>query len=707
MRFPLLVLFLLLPCLQAAQPRCWRLGGAAEPRTLRASGFRLLLVTAEHAGGVLKLRAGLQNISKSPARPPLPVQQPFVMLRKASGGSNVPCSEVGMSWLGGGPPQLRPGEAVFAELSFPWSEDDLHDILVLDIGSHAPLKFLLNNAAAFTAPDLSKAEGQVMMLDAALEPLNAGNQHIRLRLGQMRCAEGALTMEAGFTNIARFPLTLERCPAGGEAMMMGSDGQALRLIEVRGGIVQRIAPPGAWAPGDENRGILRFEMPHPHAASRLWFRFPGYPDLPLLFDEKNSIWVVDHAHKQTPVVTAARLHALAEQKLFEHVSAFWSDVSKKVREGRFQEAQARLELDQPSELFQQIDRIAFDAFEIQPVAEQGLSLENGGLRVVALQLNCRLKGQQGGNGFYTGMLARMDAATDGGWKVKALTFPSGPPFWSRGYTRVLRAPHHLVVHKDRPADLLQARELAGEFEQAWAHLSVTGLPMGATFVGFLCTDQGDFEILSGADPGSASGAVPGVTIEEKGRLRTYNLAMYANKAGLRSHRLLSGRANDQQVMVEHELVHLSLGEWSRGWTPGWLVEGTAVYFSSENFAERASEVMQAVRHGMNLSELTRHGTLRREKDDLAERFNRYMLSTYAVAWIAKTFGEKKLIELYRAYADEFPAAWKRSGGGIDYDNEEGPVKQAARLQVTELLLKKHLGVDLARIEAQVIGVLGR
>jgi hypothetical protein len=305
------------------------------------------------------------------------------------------------------------------------------------------------------------------------------------------------------------------------------------------------------------------------------------------------------------------------------------------------------------------------------------------------------------------MLARMDAATDGGWKVKALTFPSGPPFWSRGYTRVVRAQHTLVVHKDGAADLLHARELAGELEQAWTHLSRTGLPLGTTFVGFSCLAQGDFEILSGADPGSATGAVPGVTIEEKSRLRTYNLAMYANKAGLQSHRLLSGRASDQQIMVEHELVHLTLGEWSRSWTPGWLVEGIAVYFSSENFAERAREVMQAVRQGMNLTDLTQHGTLRRDNDDLNKRFDRYMLSTYAVAWIAKTFGEKKLIDLYRAYADEFPNEWKRSGGGIDYDNEEGPAKQAARLRLTEMLIRKHLGVNLALIESEVIGVLGR
>ena len=140
---------------------------------------------------------------------------------------------------------------------------------------------------------------------------------------------------------------------------------------------------------------------------------------------------------------------------------------RREHETRIKEAQARFEMEQRSELFHQIDPLSFDAFEIQPVAEQGLSLENGGLRFVALQLKCRLKGQVGGNGFYVSMLARMDVATDGGWKVKALTFPSGPPFWSRGYNHVLRAQHTIVVHKEGANDLAHARELAGELEQAW------------------------------------------------------------------------------------------------------------------------------------------------------------------------------------------------------------------------------------------------
>lgn len=701
MRFALPILFLMLTWLHAAKPRCWRLGATAEPLTLHASGFRLLLVSAEHGGGVLKLRAGLQNISPGAARLPLLVEQQLVMLRSATEGPSVPCSDMGASWRGGLRELLRSGEAAFTDLMFPWSEKDLHGTLVLELGSHSPLKFRLDEAGTFTAPDLRRTEGRIMKLDAALEPLHAGNQHIRLHLGQMRCADGALTIEVGFINIARFPFMMERCPGGNEAMILGSDGHPLRLREVRGGIVQRIAPIGSWTPGDENRGILRFEMPHPHVASSLCFRFPGYPDLPLRWDEKKAVWDVDHASKQTEVMTTARWHTITEQKLFENVAAFWRDISRHVREGRFKQAQERFDFNQPCELFHQIEDISFDAFEIQPVAEQALSLEHGELRALALRLNYRLKGQHGGNGFYLGMLVRMSAAMDGGWRVKALRFSGGPPFWSRGYTRVLGTPHILVLHKDRPADVVDARQLAGAFEQAWSYLSNLRLPMSGTYVGFLCSDEGDFELLTGAESGGLSGAVPGVTIEEKGCLRTYNLAMYANRQGLRSHRLFSRSPHDQQAMIEHELVHLALGEWSRAWTPGWLAEGIAVYFSSEKFTQHAGSVMQAMRKGMNLEELTRHGTLRRENDVLALRFNRYMFSAYAVEWIAKTYGEKRLIEFYRAYADEYPDIWKRSSGGMDYDNEEGPAKQAARLELTERLLKKHLGVDLDYIESHV------
>lgn len=707
MRHAFLVLLSLLPLLHAAEVRCWRLGGIAEPKTLRQAGFRLLLSTAEHADGVLKLRAGLQNATMTPAPAPLPVEAASILLRRAD-GTTITCTDTGAGWRPvAAEVKVLPNECVYSLLSFPLPAEHLGEILVLDAGTHASLKFLLNDAMAFVLPDLSRAEGQTMMLDTALEPLNAGNQHVRLRLGQMRCADGLLTLEVGFTNIARYPIELDRCPKGAEARLLTSDGHRLAVREVRGGIVERIAPPGQWPPGEENRGILRFEMPHPHAASRLWFWFPGYPNLPMLFDEKEGLWKVDHANKQTPTFTAARMHSLAEQKLFDNVRDFWAGISKALVEGRVADALKRFDTDKEPELFHDIAKVAFEAVEIVPFENQEMGMENGELRIVSLRMNYRLKGHRGTNAFYIPMFARMQAATDGGWRVKALTFPHSPPFWARGYTRVHATNRILVVHKDRVADAQHAQIMAQQLEAAYDHLLAAGMPMSATFVAFHCSDEGDFQILSGADPSMAAGAAPGVTIEEKGRLQTYNLAMYANNAGLQTHRAFEDRGNQHKITMEHELAHLALGEWSRPWSPGWLVEGAAVYFSSERFTERPDLLFTAMRQGLSLNELSLHGTLRRDRDDPLALHYRYMLSSYAVAWIAKTFGEKKLLELYRAFGEEFPAAWRRAGGGVDYDDENGNVKTEARRRLTELLLQKHLGIDLFQLETQVLQVVRR
>jgi hypothetical protein len=705
MRPSILALLFFMPLLHAAEARCWRLGGAAEPKTLRHAGFRLLLNTAEHSEGVLRLRVGMQNSTQNAAMPPSLMDVRAIRLRKAAGGSNVTCTDAGEGWRVG--EAVLPQELVMTTLSFPWPAEDLDEITVLDVESHSPMKFLLNDTMAFKAPDLSRVEGKTMTLDSALEPLNAGNQNVGLRLGQMRCAEGALALEVSFTNIARYPTELERCPKGGEARLLDADGHRLTVLDVRGGIVDRIAPPGVWPPGVENRGILRFALPHPHAATRLWFWFPGYPHLPLLFDEKEGLWKVDHANKQTPTFTAARMHSLAEQKLFDHVTNFWAGVSKSITEGRLDEARKLFEVEKEPELFHHLDRMAFESVDIRPFDSQSMDLENGELRVVSLRMNYRLKGHRGTNAFYIPMYARMQATGEGGWKVKALTFPYGPPFWSRGYDRVHASHRILVVHKHTPEDARHALVMSNQLEAAYDHLLAAGLPMSATYVAFHCSDAGDFQILSGADPGMAAGAAPGVTIVENGKLQTYNLAMYANNAGVRGHQAFADRGNQQQVTMEHELTHLALGEWSRPWTPGWLVEGAAVYFSSERFTERPDVLRDAMARGISLTELTRHGTLRREKDDPLTLHSRYMLSAYAVGWIAKVFGEKRLLELYRAFSEEFPAEWKREDGAVNYDDEDGVAKQEARARLTRLLLQKHLGTDVTAMEQQIIQMLRR
>jgi hypothetical protein len=154
-------------------------------------------------------------------------------------------------------------------------------------------------------------------------------------------------------------------------------------------------------------------------------------------------------------------------------------------------------------------------------------------------------------------------------------------------------------------------------------------------------------------------------------------------------------------------VHLALAESSRSWTPAWLVEGTAVYFSSETYQERPDLLLRAMTAGLSLRDLSTRTVLRSEKSDSLELHFQYMLSTYTTFWIAKNFGEAKLLALYRAFGEEFPTAWRGANGGFNYADETGPTKNAERLKLTELLLKKHLGITVDQLQQEVQRVLHR
>ncbi|MBL9129762.1 MAG: hypothetical protein JNG86_01085, partial [Verrucomicrobiaceae bacterium] len=436
------------------------------------------------------------------------------------------------------------------------------------------------------------------------------------------------------------------------------------------------------------------------AAHRLWFCFPGYPHLPLMLDTAKGELRVDSAHRQTPVVTQARILSTIEQKTFDSVAAFWASLSKEVEAARFDSALRLFDMERAPELFNGIENIAFESFQITPYPGQSLIIENGELRLVGLELRHRLKGQRGTNAFFTPMFCRMAAQQDGTWRVKALTFPRTPAFWCRGFTQIMRSARFHVVHKDTEDDRQQARLTAQTLEAAYDSLLAAGLPMSATYVAFHCSSEGDFQILSGADPAFASGAAPGQPIEENGRLNVYNLAIYANDTTYRKSHTFGDPQADQIIMLRHELVHLALGDWTRPWSPGWLVEGMAVYFSGERMTERPDILAGAIRGGLSLRTLTGDSHLRPDNGDALGLYLKYQLSARVVEWIARHHGEASLLALYTAFGAEFPALWQRDSTS-GHTPETSPAKQAARVEMTELLLKKHLGTSISQIEAAV------
>ena len=684
----------------AAEGRAWRVDGSTHGTDAAFASFPLVLHSAEYDAGVLTLHIGLRNGSRQAATAPLPMDPDAFFLADDASGARRPCVAMDESWRVKSGRVLLPQEAVVALVRFQVDHSWIDRDLVFVSGSHAPFRFRLSRLASFVPPDLTPLEGKVFQIDETLPPLGSGNRDISMRVGQMRWAEGRITLELVFTNIARFAFNATQSPKGADAHMLSADGHVLSLLDVRGNIVERIAPDGVWQPGQEVRGMIVFTTPDPHAAHRLWFLFPGYSPLPLMLDTEKQVLRVEEARRQTPGLTPARLLSTMEQTLFDSVTRFWAGVSADIQAGRVETALKFFEVDSMPELLKGIDKIAFESLTITPSASQRLELEQGLLRMVALDLRFRLKGQRGTNAFFTPMLCSMAGKSDGTWRVKALTFTHTPPFWTRGFTQIVRTPRFQVIHKDVAGDGAQAAQTAQALEKAYDRLLQAGLPMSASYVAFHCSSRGDFQILSGADPAFAGGAAPGLTLAEQGRVNMYNLAIYANDSTYGERYSLRDVQADRQTMLQHELVHLALGEWTREWTPSWLVEGAAVYYSGEKMKEGLAMIDNAMRGGLSLRKLSADGRRRPDNRDAAGLYLKYVFSAHVVEWIARHHGEPKLLAIYTDFGREFPSEWG-SGDALDYSDESGAAKTARRLQITELMIQKHLGMTLDQLEGEV------
>ena len=108
----------------------------------------------------------------------------------------------------------------------------------------------------------------------------------------------------------------------------------------------------------------------------------------------------------------------------------------------------------------------------------------------------------------------------------------------------------------------------------------------------------------------------------------------------------------------------------------------------------------ARQRGLTLRQLSLDNRLRPDNGDALGLYLKYVLSAKVMEWIARCHGEPKLMEIYTAFGQEFPAEWG-SGDALDYSDERGPAKTAKRLQIVELMVQRHLGMTLDELDGAV------
>lgn len=141
-------------------------------------------------------------------------------------------------------------------------------------------------------------------------------------------------------------------------------------------------------------------------------------------------------------------------------------------------------------------------------------------------------------------------------------------------------------------------------------------------------------------------------------------------------------ADGRTRVVTHELTHAALAGHTSGRTPGWLLEGIALYVSGDRRVGDAARLVagdagSVSRRALTLTGLSEPGALGRLGG--AGQSAAYAYSSAATFYIADRYGRKRLLKLYSAFND--PALTE----------PEGP-------ELTAAAVRRALGIPFLRLE---------
>lgn len=234
------------------------------------------------------------------------------------------------------------------------------------------------------------------------------------------------------------------------------------------------------------------------------------------------------------------------------------------------------------------------------------------------------------------------------WRIGRIRFKDNIPFWHAGDVAVTETPHFLIF--TRPEAASEQAILQQEVESAYEALIMRGLPLDSHYVAFFSGTDERFAELTGAIGRQVLGValarfdVGGEEIIVQSRAFYINGQAFTTYADRLS-------PDDRQITIRHELVHLALSQYSRPFTPPWLVEGMAVFYAGQDTPEeRRFLIEKGQLDEINLEELTAAASLG-EHDLLGERAStEYSYAGATIAYLIETYGEEAVFDFYRSYA---------------------------------------------------------
>lgn len=604
----------------------------------------LELRTAQVGDGILVLRVAFVNTSN----------QSFTLIGGAGGSAARLADATGKEYapqsvdaqLNTLDPQggFAPGTANVGDLAFPLPDGGAP--YELRFPPYPPINFRLD-APAPQVQEPTLADGSVP-INAAVRSQREALRPIELRLKALVVGGDTLSFTVGFLNVGRQGYNLVVGPSGGDARLIDGEGQRSAPRTVSDTLARSIAPQQGWQPGQEQTGTITFARPT--AIGTLRFTFPEYDAISIQFDVRgNATASITSSSGGAPAPTTT---PSAEEAATAGIEALLTAQADAVRRGDSAAFLATLAPQIQAEqqtLLQRVAALPIMSYTLQLAPD--FQLNASATQTIPIVLNYTLRGIDPSNVF-THDLNYDIVRNETGWLVTRIASADNPSFWWTGDLVLRETDHFLLVA--RPDVQVQLALLAQEAEQAYRALQARSLPLEPRYVAYFTATPDDFSALTGRSVRYLGVALSRYVFQGNS-VSTTSRAFYINGARFSGQ---EGQAalNERQTTITHELVHLALADQTRPFTPPWLAEGIAVYFSEDTGAATREQLRDGGwLAALSLAALTRAGSLG-EHDATGERTgDEYAFSGETVAYLIETYGEPKLLAFYRSYAD-VPAA---------------------------------------------------
>lgn len=535
-----------------------------------------------------------------------------------------------------------------------------------------------------------------------------------LHVRTINLTEDSLNLHIGFSNNTLQRFGLLSGPNGRNAWLLDNAQRQYTPDSVSETLRDLITPKQGIAPGEEYEGTLTF--PRPSDLTELQFVLEPYAPIIVRFGP-NGISEVSSAPQQeaanaatAPSTSSSGVQAYREiSTLLDQAASAVLNVEKELYVSSFTSTMQ----DWHRNVHDRLHKLPLTSFEMEllvPAQLEGIDVQTSdsvSTPNIDVQLKYRLSNISTDNPFVYDFVASF-ARVDGQWMITKFDPKRNQPFWWITDFSLHDSAHFLIF--TRPDSAQNLANLQAEVERSYASLQARGIPLEEKYVAYFTGENDSLYALTGM----ANTHLVGVALSRydiNGRdigngdrtIKAINRAFYVNSEQFALNQAIDANsATLRQSIITHELVHLAFAHSARPFTPPWLSEGIAVYYSEQFVLEDARRYhQQGYFDQINLSNLTGLETLG-DHDLVGEATEmRYIYSSAVVNYLIETYGEDMVRTLFRAYAS-IPA---------DYIEQQMPAEQDASstrvafrqmsIELTNGYVATYLGLTLPELDQRV------